>query len=48
MQGLSGEELVAICAVLRRIVENVERLAADDPGAAARARSGTRPRRRTA
>ena len=54
MHGLSSEELAAICAVLRRIVENVERLAADDPGAAARdprparARSGTRPRRPTA
>lgn len=54
MQGLSGEELAASCAVLRRIVENVERLAADAPGAAARdpravrARSGARLPRRTA
>lgn len=54
MAGVSGEERVVICAVLRRIVENVERVAGGDPAAAARgprpvrARSGARARQRSA
>jgi MarR family transcriptional regulator, transcriptional regulator for hemolysin len=47
MAGVSGEDLAAICAVLQRIVENVERLAADDRGAV-RAQPGEHVRRRSA
>ncbi len=46
MEGLSGVELAAICDVLRRIVHNVERPAADDAGAtAARRRRGRKDER---
>jgi len=54
MAGVSGGERAAICAVLRRVVENVERVAGGDPAATARgprparARSGARARRRPA
>src|SRR4051812_46541598 len=44
MAGVSGEELAAICAVLQRIVHNVERQAADGADAP-RARSAARVRR---
>jgi MarR family transcriptional regulator for hemolysin len=47
MAGVSGEELAAICAVLQRIVHNVERRATDGADAP-RARSAARVRRRPA
>ncbi len=42
MAGVTGGELSAACEVLRRIVHNVERLAADDPGTGAARRRPTR------
>lgn len=45
MQGLSAEQLAAICDALQRVVHNVERLAANDPGTtSARAPGASRAR----